>query len=443
MRELWPVDHRGAGLGRVLEAEFDRVHADLLGAHVHDALDREGRDRRARRAVGGGFRPVADDVVTNRLGVGDVIGRECAQAPVHHRRARKGAGLELEEPFGGGDLAVLFDADLDPHRRARGRPRRLEHLVAAHRHLDRAAGLFRQQRRDRLDVDDGLAAEPAADLGRGHAQIAHRHLEQLGGQRADDEMTLARRPNLALAVGVHSRGGRMRLDIALVHRGGLELLLDHEIGVLEALLDIADGEFEPLRDIGRLGRGRLDAAGDHVLEEQRRVVGHRLVDVDDVRQHLVLDPQESLGLLGDLLGGRGDRGDGVALVEHFLARHDIAGDVPEIDRDPLRPDVLELMVGEVGAGDHRLYPRQRRRLRGIDLLDARMGVRRAHHLAVERARQRQIGAVHRPAGDLGHAVRTDRPRSHPFVPRRRYIVHGWHSSSDSIFGWRQGRALRS
>ena len=74
---------------------------------------------------------------------------------------------------------------------------------------------------------------------------------------------------------------------------------------------------------------------------------HRLVDVDDVRQHLVLDLDQRRGLLGDLLGGRGDRGDGVALVERFLARHDVAGDVPEIDRDPLRPDVLELMVGEV------------------------------------------------------------------------------------------------
>src|SRR5665213_3090612 len=65
---------------------------------------------------------------------------------------------------------------------------------------------------------------------------------------------------------------------------------------------------------------------------------------------------------------------------------------------------------------------------GIDRADARMGVRRAQHLAVERARIRHVGAIHRAPRDLRHAIRTDRPSSYPFIARGRDIVHGGISS---------------
>src|SRR5438093_1156483 len=78
----------------------------------------------------------------------------------------------------------------------------------------------------RRKINDGLAAKPAADLGGRHANIADRHAEQLGGQRADHEMPLARGPNLGLAIGVETGDAGMRLDIRLMHRGGFELLLD-------------------------------------------------------------------------------------------------------------------------------------------------------------------------------------------------------------------------
>ena len=267
MGELGPVDHRGAGAGRVLAAQFQGVHADLFRQHVDDALDREGRDRRAGRAVGGRFRPVAHDVVADGMGVLDRVGGKGAQARVHHRRPREGAGLELEEALRRGDLAVLGHPHLDLHRRARGRAGRLEHLVPGHRDLDRAPGFFREERGDRLEIDHGLAAEPAADLGRGHAQIADIHAEQLRGQRAHDEMALARRPDFALAVGLDAGDRGVRLDIALVHRGGLELLLDDEIGLGKPGREVADLEFEPLRHVGGFGRRRLDPARDHVLEQ--------------------------------------------------------------------------------------------------------------------------------------------------------------------------------
>ena len=169
------------GLGGVLQPQLERVHADLLRQHVEHALDREGADRRARRAIGRDLRAVGHDVVADRARVRDVVGRERAHARAHERRARERAGLELEEALGGGDRAVALDADLHRHRRARGRAGGLEHVLAAHHDLHRSAGLPRQHDGDRLDIDHGLAAERAADLGRIDAQVADLHVEQLRG----------------------------------------------------------------------------------------------------------------------------------------------------------------------------------------------------------------------------------------------------------------------
>ena len=92
----------------------------------------------------------------------------------------------------------------------------------------------------------------------------------------------------------------MRLDVALVHGLGVEGALDHEIGLGEARRDVADRELDPLGDVGGLVRRRLDACGEQVLVQQRRVVRHRLDDVDHVRQRLVLDLDQLERLLGDV-----------------------------------------------------------------------------------------------------------------------------------------------
>ena len=47
--------------------------------------------------------------------------------------------------------------------------------------------LLRQRQRQRLEVDDGLAAEAAADLGRGHAHLADVPAEQPRAVGAHDQ----------------------------------------------------------------------------------------------------------------------------------------------------------------------------------------------------------------------------------------------------------------
>jgi len=55
---------------------------------------------------------------------------------------------------------------------ARRWARGLEDFFARHDHLHRTLGLARERDGERLEVDHGLAAEAAADLGGGDADLA-------------------------------------------------------------------------------------------------------------------------------------------------------------------------------------------------------------------------------------------------------------------------------
>jgi hypothetical protein len=57
----------------------------------------------------------------------------------------------------------------------------------------------------------------------------------------------------------------VRLDVALVHRRGLELALDDHVGLLEAGLDVAQVDLDPLGDVGRLVGLGLNAGGEEVV----------------------------------------------------------------------------------------------------------------------------------------------------------------------------------
>ena len=73
--------------------------------------------------------------------------------------------------------------------------------------------------------------------------------------------------------------------------------------------------------------------------QQRRIGLHCLFDIDDVRQHVVLDLDQLAGLLGDRRRGRRHRSDGVAVIEDLVARHAVARQIAEIHR-PLADEGL-------------------------------------------------------------------------------------------------------
>ena len=86
----------------------------------------------------------------------------------------------------------------------------------------------------------------------------------------------------------------MRFDVALVNGGCLEIFFDDLVGFRKARSDVANFEGQNLGDIGRLRGRRFDAARDHVLEQQGRIVRHGVVHIDDIRQCFVstsINPQ--------------------------------------------------------------------------------------------------------------------------------------------------------
>ena len=141
---------------------------------------------------------------------------------------------------------------------------------------------------DRLDIDHGLAAEGAADLRRIDAQVADascRGAARLAHARNGPGSRSRARPGRRRRSGPRSLAARYRPDAP---RAVLNDISTTSSAAAKPASTIAELEFEPLGDVGRLRR-RLDAARDHVVEQQRRIRLHRLIDVDDVRQHLVVD----------------------------------------------------------------------------------------------------------------------------------------------------------
>ena len=428
LRRLQRLDHAdtiegdaiggfGALLGGVLQAEIDWIHVESLRQHVDRRFDGPGRDRRAGRTVGSDLGPVAHHVEAFDVDIVDVVAGEAAHAGRTDRRTREGACLHLHDAFGCDDTAVLGGADPDLDVAARRRTGGAEHLLARHRHLHWLARLLRQADGQRLEIDDRLAAEAAADLGRRHADLRGVDVQQFTAEAADLEMALRRRPELDLTVfgGAGQRG--VRLDVTLMHCLGTVVALDDDLGLGKARSRVTFLELDALGDVRRRGGRRIGALGHHAFVQDRRTGLHRVGDVDDVRQHLVVDLDQSQRLLGDGLRNCRDGSHGVAFVERLLARHDVARDVLQVHLHLAgRHDQVGLL-GEVLRRDDGLHAGQRFGLGGVDRADHGMGVRAAQHLADQLARKVEVGAKTGPTGDLVGAVGTIGARADPLVLR--------------------------
>ena len=141
--------------------------------------------------------------------------------------------------LGRDEFAFLRRAHLDPDVGAGRRAGGLELIRAAHRHLDRMARLLGQHGHDRLSVRLELAAKAAADLLRRQLDLRQGHVEHLRRGVTNVEGALGTVPDVDAPVVAPVDGAGVRLDVALVHRRGVELALDDHVGFLEALGDIA------------------------------------------------------------------------------------------------------------------------------------------------------------------------------------------------------------
>ena len=242
-----------------------------------------------------------------------------------------------------------------------------------------------------------------------------RHLEQAGRHVTHAEEALRGTPDRDVPVLVVVGTAVVRLDVALVRHRGRELAVHDHVGLFEADIGVAGLELEALGDVGRLGPDHgagHERAGDLLRAEElvqhRRVLVHRLAHVQHRLEHLVLDLDQVERVLGDVRVRGRDGGDGVAAVEHLLAGEHVV-EQPAGARRRALADVDLRVVGlrEVGVGDDAAHALEGFRLRGVDALDACVGVRAAQHAAEQHPRGLVVAAVPRTTGDLVRPVVAD------------------------------------
>ena len=225
-----------------------------------------------------------------------------------------------------------------------------------------------------------------------------------------------------LAVVLPAGDRRVGLDGRLVGAVADEALLRDEVGLGEALLDVAEVPVHLGVDVVRVAR---------VLRvDQRGAGGDRRLGVEDGGQLLVLDLDQAQRPLGRLLVDRGHGGHLVADVAHPLLGQDVlvvAGRAHAVARCRARP-------GPVITAS---TPGSAARPAGVDALDQPVGDGAAEDLAVDHARQAEVGGVLAAAGDLvrrvvaGHAVPDDGVVAVLLAcsPGRGAVSSGWPANS--------------
>ena len=278
--------------------------------------------------------------------------------------------------------------------------------------LHRPARLARQRGRDRLGAEEGLRAERAAHRRADDPDPLLRDLEDPREVLAQVERRLRPGPDLE-PVAVPAGDGRVRLHVRVVGGRGAERLLDDDVRLGEARVDVAVADRERVADVRARLRAKREvrgrAAGDRVLLVDERRAGLRGLDrVEDGGQLLVVDLDERGCLLGLALGLCGDGCDGIA---------DEAG---AVDREHGR--VLDLAA--VPAQPAHVVGRERDDAVGHgDGEDAGVRVERADDARVQHPGQLDVLGVAGGARDprVGHAASSSSARrTSTAITRRRY-----------------------
>ena len=373
--DLEPGRDRLGKLGdEVLAPKLDGIHVQLERERVHRPLDRIRRLRAARAAIGvcrGRVREDADALEVVRLHV--VAPRVEPGAEERHPgrdELHVGAHRGGQPDADGGDLPVLGRRELDLLQDVAPVDGRHVGLGALLRPLDRkpeppceheAQGLLR--------VDVELRAEPTADVGGDDPELGLRDPRRSGEGHPRDVRDLRRRPHRVLIRREH----RLHEDAPRLDRVRDQPLL----AVVLLHGDRRLGE-EPV-DLARLQRPGVRAVLLVLVVDERGRVAHRLPDVSDSRERLVVDLDELRGVLRERTALGNDDRDAVPRVARLVrAQRPVLGNVAVAGDGPCARQRARPFVGEVGPRERRHDAVRRLRLREVDLRDLRVRVRAAH-----------------------------------------------------------------
>ena len=250
--------------------------------------------------------------------------------------------------------------------RARCRACRPQHLAPRHDHFHGSAGEFGQEQGQRFQIHRGLAAKAAPDLGRHDLDIPTVHLQHRAAQLAHGKRPLSADPDRCLAVLIILRHRIMRLDIALMDHGGCKLAFDHDLSRGKSGSEVAPRELDMVGDIGFFSITGIDAGGPQVRVEDHRVVPHGFTHVLDKGQRFVFYSDELERFLGNVGAGCRHSRDRMAVVQDFVASHNIRGQVTWVDKVLADLQHPRFNLGKVRPGNDRFDARQGLGLGGLD-----------------------------------------------------------------------------
>ena len=338
----------GGGVGQH-RAHVEIDHRDVVDAGGDPGTDHQLDDDPGRRAIGADIGKGAD-AVAGHLAFG--VEREF------------GIALDIAAVRGGQEL-----------------------IEAGRRPLHRAADLAGgEDDGDVLGVHAGFHAEAAADIADDDADLVVRDAQRAGNAVAGAGRRLARQAQRhAIGFGVIVRERAARL-----HRGGDQPLVDQ--------VQRHDMRGRSERGLARRGIAvhhlRGDVAGGG-RPDQRRAVGHRLVQADDDGQVFVFDGNRFQRVLRLLRRFGDDRHDGFADEAHHAvgqrrAQRRGAGRAVRALEDRRHRHRLHAGGHEVGAGQDQEHARHRRRGGRVDGDDPGMRLGRTQEADMCLVRQGEV-----------------------------------------------------
>ncbi len=321
-----------------------------------------------------------------RAGVGaahqvdDLVGLDAAGARINRIGADAGEVVDLES----GNGAVVLDADPGLDAVVAGMDVGDKTFDPVGDEFHRALEQFRQRhRRHLVGIGVHLDAERAADILGEHAHLVLRQAEMLGKQVLHHVRRLRAvidRHFLLAGVPVGDHGARLGGDagVAAEQEGGLH----HRVGFGKGLVRRADFQFAFEAEI--VAEFRLD---------HRRFRVERGFRIGNRGQRLVFHLHQFAAVLGLGARMRHHGGDRLALPAGALDRDGVLrGGLQALEMgqhaDPGRDD-----LGEFRAGDDGDHARRLLRRLGLDRLDARVRVRRAHEGDMRHARQGDVADI--------------------------------------------------
>ncbi|CFE03603.1 Uncharacterised protein [Bordetella pertussis] len=290
--------------------------------------------------------------------------------------------------------------------------------------LDRAAQLARGGgNRHFLGINHELGAEPAAHVGRHHAQ-AVLGLAQHQGQRVMQFVGhLGRGPHGQRVGGaVHARQHAAPFHGMRAAPMHPEIVFQHPVRLRESRLAVAIGQRVLLQNVRR-----------ELAAHQRRIGPQRIAAIHHRAQHFIFDRHPRRRVLGDVAAVGHHHRDGLADERHLaLGQHERRRVIGQRrQREPQRHAPGRQLAEQVARPIDRGHARHRAGGRQVDRDKARMGMRATHEAGMQHAldldivQEARLAAQQRIVLDTGRAaaqsgacrISHDRPPRASAAPR--------------------------